>query len=159
MTTDLYLSSTTSNLYKQDYCLWLDTTAQLLRDRQLDLVDFDNLVEEIESMGGSQRREIKNRLIVLLMHLLKYQYQPEKRLSSWVGTIGEQFYQIESLLEDSPSLQPYYLEIFAQCYSKAVRVASSETKIPVNAFPSDSPFSPQDVIKSDFIFSLIDQED
>jgi hypothetical protein len=113
MTTNLQSTSLSSYLYNQDYCLWLETTAKLLRNHQLDHVDFEHLIEEIEDMGKEKRRELKNRLIVLLMHLLKYQYQSEKRSSSWVSTIWEQFYQIESLLEDSPSLKPYYLEIFS----------------------------------------------
>ena len=160
MTTNLNGISVTnpSSLYEEDFYLWLKMTAQLLRSRQLDQLDFDNLIEEIESMGSSQRREIKNRLIVLLMHLLKYQYQPSKRSSSWVNTIWEQFYQIESLLEDSPSLKPYYLEIFGQCYSKAILAASSETKLPTSVFPVESPFSPEEVSQSNFIFSLINQE-
>jgi len=158
MTTDLKLTPP-QNIYKQDYYMWLNITAQQLRDRQFHNVDLDNLIEEIEAMSGSQRRELKNRLIVLLMHLLKYQYQPSRRSSSWVRTIWEQFYQIESLLEDSPSLKPYYLEIFAETYSKAVRFASAETKLPIKTFPSDSPFSPEDVINSDFIFALVNLEE
>jgi hypothetical protein len=95
MTTNLQSTSLSSYLYNQDYCLWLETTAKLLRNHQLDHVDFEHLIEEIEDMGKEKRRELKNRLIVLLMHLLKYQYQSEKRSSSWVSTIWEQFYQIE----------------------------------------------------------------
>ena len=110
-------------------------------------------------MGKEKRRELKNRLIVLFMHLLKYQFQPEKRSSSWVSTIWEQFYQIESLLEDSPSLKPYYLELFSDCYLKAVRAASTETKLSIQMFPVDSPFLPLDVINSDFIITLLSQEE
>jgi hypothetical protein len=161
MTINLNGTSVTKNesLYEQDYYLWLKTTAELLRSRQLDDVDFNNLIAEIEAMSGSQQRELKNQLIVLLMHLLKYQYQPSKRSSSWVGTIWEQFYQIVSLLEDSPSLKPYYEEIFNDCYLKAIPAASSETKLPIKAFPNDSPFSPEDVINCDFIFALVNQEE
>ncbi|AFZ13969.1 protein of unknown function DUF29 [Crinalium epipsammum PCC 9333] len=158
MTTDLKLTPP-QNLYKQDYYMWLNITAQQLRDRQFDDVDLDNLIEELEAMSGSQRRELKNRLIILLMHLLKYQYQPSRRSSSWVRTIWEQFYQIESLLEDSPSLKPYYEEIFNDCYLKAIPAASSETKLPIKTFPSLSPFFPQDVTNPDFIYSLVNQEE
>ncbi|MFB2972885.1 DUF29 domain-containing protein [Aerosakkonema sp. BLCC-F183] len=148
-----------NHLYDRDYCLWLETTAKLLRDRKLDLLDFEHLIEEIEDIGKDKRRELKNRSIVLLIHLLKYQYQPERRSSSWVSTIWEQYYQIESLLEDSPSLKPYYLEIFSDCYSKAVRAASTETKLSVKAFPSESPFFPENTIDPDFIFALVNQEE
>ncbi len=145
-------------LYEQDYYLWMVTTANLLRDRRWEEIDFEHLIAEIEEMGKDKRRELKSRLVVLLIHILKYQYQIEKRSSSWVSTILEQHDQIEYLLEDSPSLKPYYLEIFKQCYSKAIRNASTETKLPVNAFPSESLFSPEDVINSDFIFALVNQD-
>lgn len=158
MTTNLQSTSFSHNLYDQDYCLWLEETAKLLRTRQLNSLDFEHLIEEIEEMGKEKRREVKNRLIVLLMHLLKYQYQPQKRSSSWVSTIWEQHYQIESLLEDSPSLKPYYLEIFADCYSKALRAAITETNLPKSAFPIESPFIPGDVINPDFIELLVSQE-
>ncbi len=159
MTTNLQPISSSNYLYDRDYCLWLEETAKLLRDRKLESLDFEHLIEEIEDMGKEKRRELKNRLIVLLMHLLKYQYQPEKRFASWVNTIWEQYYQIESLLEDSPSLKPYYLEIFSDCYSKAVRAASTETKLSANAFPTDAPFLPEDVINPDFIVVLVSQEE
>ncbi|CBN58416.1 MULTISPECIES: DUF29 domain-containing protein [Kamptonema] len=160
MTTNSNKTSVThrDSLYKEDFYLWLNTTAQLLRSRQLDDVDFDNLIEEIESMSGSQRRELKNRLIVLLMHLLKYQYQPSLRSNSWISTILEQRRQLEFLLKDSPSLKPYYLEVFSDCYSNAVVDASTETKIPVNTFSELCPFSPEDAIDSSFIISLINHE-
>ncbi|MGA9379260.1 MAG: DUF29 domain-containing protein [Phormidium sp.] len=148
---------TTNLLYDRDYCLWLEETAKLLRDRKLEYLDFEHLIAEIEDMGKEKRRELKNRLIVLLMHLLKYQFQPEKRSGSWVSTIWEQFYQIESLLEDSPSLKPYYLEIFSDCYIKAVRAASTETKLPTQAFPTESPFLPENAIDPDFIVMLVSQ--
>jgi hypothetical protein len=159
MTPNLQPASFSNHLYEQDYCLWLETTAKLLRDRQLDSLDFEHLIEEIEDMGKEKRRELKNRLIVLLMHLLKYQYQPENLSASWVSTIWEQHYQIESLLADSPSLKPYYLEIFSDCYLKAVRAASTETKLPTKAFPTESPFLPGDVINPDFIVVLVSREE
>ncbi len=73
-------------LYERDFCLWLEQQAALLRERRFDELDLANLIEEIEAMarrtGGGQ-----NNLIVLLMHLLKYQYQPEQRSSSWRGSV------------------------------------------------------------------------
>ena len=161
MTTNLNGTSVNlpQTLYEDDFHLWLTTTAQQLRSRQLDQLDFDNLIEEIESMGASQRRELKNRLIVLLMHLLKYQYQPEKRSSSWIATILEQRRQLEFLLKDSPSLKPYYLEVFFNCYSQAVVDTSAETRLPVNAFPVQSPFSPEEPLDSSFIVNLVNQEE
>ncbi|HEY9692252.1 MAG TPA: DUF29 domain-containing protein [Oculatellaceae cyanobacterium] len=158
MTTNLKLTHQ-QNLYDIDFYLWIVTTAQLLRDHKFDELDLDNLIEEIEDMGKDKRRELKSRLVVLLMHLLKYQYQPERRSSSWRGTILEQRRQIESLLKDSPSLKPYYLEVFADVYKNAVVDASAETLLPAQTFPVESPFLPEDVINSNFIVSLVTQEE
>lgn len=161
MTTNLHKNSIThiESLHEEDFYLWLNTTAQLLRSGQFNEVDFDNLIEEIESMGSSQRRELKNRLVVLLMHLLKYQYQPSLRSNSWVNTILEQRRQIEFLLKDSPSLKPYYLEIFDDCYKNAVYDASVETKLDVKTFPVESPFVPEEALDRDFIATLVAQDD
>jgi hypothetical protein len=158
MTTNLKLTSQ-QNLYDLDFYLWITNTAQLLRDRKFDELDLDNLIEEIDDMGKDKRREVKSRLVVLLMHLLKYQYQPERRSSSWRSTILEQRRQIESLLKDSPSLKPYYLEVFADVYKNAVVDASAETLLPAQTFPVESPFLPEDVINSNFIVSLVTQEE
>ena len=115
MTTHQPTITTNANLYEQDFYLWIETTAKQLKAGKFAEVDLDNLIEEIESMGRSEKRELKSRLIVLLMHLLKWQYQPEKRSESWRSTITEQRISIEALLEDSPSLQPLIAEVFADC--------------------------------------------
>ncbi len=99
----------------------------------------------------SEKRELKSRLIVLLMHLLKWQYQPEKRSESWRSTITEQRICIEALLEDSPSLQPLLTEIFADCYEKACLKASEETAIKLNLFPKESPFSLKETLNNYFL--------
>ncbi|AFZ58198.1 DUF29 domain-containing protein [Anabaena cylindrica FACHB-243] len=130
-----------ANLYDQDFYLWIDTTAKQLKAGKFAEIDLENLIEEIESMGRSEKRELKSRLIVLLMHLLKWQYQPEKRSESWRSTITEQRICIETLLEDSPSLQPLLAEIFTDCYEKARLKASNETGIKLNLFPNKSPFT------------------
>jgi hypothetical protein len=116
-----------NSLYEQDFYLWIQTTAQQLKKGQFQEIDIISLIEEIESMGRSEKRELKNRFIVLLMHLLKWQYQPEKRSESWRSTITEQRICIEGLLEDSPSLQPLISEVFDDCYQKARLKASDET--------------------------------
>lgn len=107
------------NLYEQDFYLWTQTIAHQLKENNFNEIDIPNLIEEIESMGRSEKRELKNRLIVLLMHLLKWQYQPEKRSESWRSTISEQRICIETLLEDSPSLQPLLAEVFEDCYQSS----------------------------------------
>ncbi|TAD97294.1 MAG: DUF29 domain-containing protein [Oscillatoriales cyanobacterium] len=136
---------------EQDFCLWIEATAQNLKEGKFNQIDIPNLVEEIESMGRSEKRELKNRLIVLLMHLLKWEYQPEKRSQSWRSTIAEQRICIESLLEDSPSLQPLILEVFDNCYEKACQKAADETGIKLNFFPKESPFTLESALKVSFV--------
>ena len=148
-----------TELYEQDYYLWTITNANLLRNNQWELIDLNHLIEEIEDMGKEKRRELKNRLIVLLMHLLKYQYQQNKRSSSWIRTILEQRRQIQFLLEDSPSLKPYYEQIFNDCYQEAIQDASAETKLNINKFPSISPFQSDQVINSSFILALVNKDE
>ncbi|GCL38662.1 MULTISPECIES: DUF29 domain-containing protein [Sphaerospermopsis] len=148
MATPQLKSTTKTNLYEQDFYLWIETTAQHLRKGDFTEVDLGNLIEEIESMGRSEKRELKSRLIVLLMHLLKWHYQPEKRSASWQSTITEQRICLEELLEDSPSLQPLFTELFADCYNKARLKASQETGIKLNFFPQESPFSLDEVMNS-----------
>lgn len=143
--------TTQNNLYEQDFYLWIQATAEHLKEGNFDRIDIPNLVEEIESMGRSEKRELKSRLIVLLMHILKWEYQPEKRSQSWCSTITEQRICIEGLLEDSPSLQPLILEVFDDCYQKARQNAAEETGIKLNLFPKESPFTVEEALKVSFL--------
>ncbi|KKD39037.1 DUF29 domain-containing protein [Limnoraphis robusta Tam1] len=140
-----------NNLYEQDFYLWTQKTAQQLKENQFNEVDIPNLIEEVESMGRSEKRELKSRLIILLMHLLKWHYQPEKRNESWRSTITEQRICIEELLEDSPSLKPLLSEVFEDCYQKARFKASDETKIKLIFFPKESPFTLEETLESNII--------
>ena len=140
-----------SQLYETDFNLWLEQTVNHLKNGNLDALDLDNLIEEISDMGRNNRREVFGRLKVLLLHLLKWQYQPEKRTNSWINTIGEQREQLELILRDSPSLKPYVADIFAECYQKAVRGMVNETNLPKETFPIDCPFSQEQVLNWDYL--------
>ncbi|MFM6208641.1 DUF29 domain-containing protein [Planktothrix sp.] len=142
---------TQNNLYEQDFYLWTQITAEQLKENKFNEIDKTNLIEEIESMGRSEKRELKSRLIVLLMHLLKWHYQPEKRSESWRSTITEQRICIEGLLEDSPSLKPLLSEVFEDCYQKARLKASDATGIKLNFFPKESPFSLEETLESSYV--------
>jgi hypothetical protein len=143
-------TQTQKSLYDRDFYLWIETTAKLLRDRKFNQIDLDNLIEEIESMGRSEKRELKSRLTVLLMHLLKWEYQQEMRSNSWKATIVEQRYQIKLLLEDSPSLKNLISDAIPDCYEGAVLKASAETGLSKNSFPEQCPFSVEEIIWCDF---------
>ena len=110
---------TLSQLYDRDYFLWLQRTASLLREGRISEIDLANLVEEIEDMGRSEKRALTSNLKILIMHLFKYRYQPERRSLSWNYTIVEHRQRIRKLLQESPSLKPYLEDIFEGCYRDA----------------------------------------
>jgi Domain of unknown function DUF29 len=135
-----------AQLYDTDFSQWIDKTVQLLEEQRFADIDLKNLIEEVESLGKRDKREILNRLIVLLLHLLKYAYQPDKRSNSWLSTINEQRQQIIFILADSPSLRNYLTDNFKTCYSKARSRASDETKLSMTTFPEECPFAEVDVL-------------
>jgi hypothetical protein len=141
-----------NKLYDKDFYLWLKTTAKLLQEQKFAEIDLDNLIEEIESMGRSEKRELRNRLIVLLTHLLKWKYQPERRSNSWISTIVEQRIGLESLLLDSPSLKKQIDAILDDCYKKAVIKAAFETELSKDIFPSICPFTIESILSNDELF-------
>jgi Domain of unknown function DUF29 len=141
---------TTKTLYDTDFNQWIEEQVQLLRDRQLNNLDIENLIEEIESLGKSDKRQLKSRLEVLLHHLLKWQYQPTQRTGSWKGTIAEQRRRIRDLLLDSPSLKLYVETVSHACYADARDQASLETGLSLDCFPADCPYAIADVLNPDF---------
>lgn len=140
-----------SILYEQDYYLWLESTAKLLREGQLSLLDTANLLEQIEEMGRSEKRAVYSNLKILLMHLLKYRYQPEKRSNSRIATIVEHRQRLKKAFKESPSLQPYFIEIFNDCYQDARELAAAETGLPLETFSLDCPYTPERSLDSNFL--------
>jgi hypothetical protein len=141
-------------LYDQDFYLWLEKTADLLKKRRFEELDLTHLVEEIESMGRSERRELKSRLKLILTHLLKWQYQPQMRPyygNSWVSTIVTQRSDLLLLLEDSPSLKGLLEETWKDCYQIARRDAAKETGLSEEVFPVDYPFELAEVLDPEYL--------
>jgi len=134
------------NLHDQDFYAWTQAQAALLKAGCWLEVDWANLVEEVESMGASERRELYNRLRVLLMHLLKWQYQAGARSSGWKGTINEQRAQLELLLADSPSLRRQLDDAMTYTYPKAREMASDETGLPLAVFPVECLYQREQVL-------------
>jgi len=146
--------SDTSKLYDIDFYLWVQTTAQLLKERKLDMVDFDNLIEEIESMGKSEKKELKSRLTTLIENLLKIKYwQSEKANNArgWRQTIVEQRRQIEYILSDSPSLRGLLGEIWSECYVNARKDLIKKYELDGELFPREPAFSLEDILNDDYI--------
>ena len=137
--------------YDEDFFAWTQEQARLLRAGEVADIDLENLAEEIESVGTSNRREIRNRLTVLLVHLLKWQFQPRRRGSSWSDTIWEQRLQIESVLEDSPSLRPFFTQVIDGVYGRARDKAARETRMQPKVFPAECPYTPEQILSEDFL--------
>lgn len=153
MTAQLPQSQTTSgsDLYEQDFYLWIQTTAELLKQGRLTELDLENLIDEIETMGRSEKKALRSNLEVVLMHLLKYKYQAEKRSGSWRATIREHRKRIRQALEESPSLKPYFDEVFGLCYDDARLLVADETELHLATFPEESPFTPEQALNPDFL--------
>jgi hypothetical protein len=140
-----------TTLYEKDYYLWLEETVQLLREGKLRELDVSNLIEEIEDMGKSEKKAIKSNSRILLMHLLKWKYQPNKRSKSWKSSIIEHRKRIRDSFEDSPSLKVYFADNFDLCYQDAKELAAAETELPIDKFPVQCPFSKKDTLRTDYL--------
>ncbi|OKH18804.1 hypothetical protein NIES208_04810 [[Limnothrix rosea] IAM M-220] len=138
-------------LYEQDFQLWLAENIRALKEGKLLDVDYQNLMEELEDMGRGEKNALKSNLKILLMHLLKYKYQPEKRTNSWRYTITEYRQRILDSLETSPSLKGFLTQEFEKCYLNGCRLASDETGISQSEFPESSPFEILEILDLDFL--------
>ncbi|MDF5724681.1 MAG: DUF29 domain-containing protein [Rhizonema sp. PD37] len=142
---------TNSHLYDQDFYLWIETTAKQLKEGRFSEVDLENLIEEIECMGRSEKQALESNLVVLLMHLLKYKYQHEKCSNSWKCSIREHRRRLRRAFKESPSLKAYFQEVLPECYQDARKQASDETGLPLDTFPVDSPFNADECLIEDFL--------
>jgi hypothetical protein len=142
--------SSVYSLYETDFYAWTQTQADLLRHRHWNQLDLPNLIEEIESLGKQQRAELRNRLKVLIGHLLKWEYQPEQRSRSWFITIRIQRHDIQDLLEENPSLKPYLQEAVQTIYASGKDLAAAETNLPLRTFPQSCPYLLEDIFSDRF---------
>ena len=138
-------------LYEQDFNLWLEETVNLLKNRQLDQLDYDNLIEEIESMARKDKRALESNLEQILMHLLKWQYQKNKRSNSWRYSIIEHRNRLKKDFRDSLSLKPYFDDVLEDCYQTAREFASEQTGLDIKTFPIDIPFTKEQILSSNYL--------
>lgn len=137
-------------LYEADFFAWTQQQASLLQAQRWSDIDVPNLIEEIESLGKQQRQEMRNRLSILLAHLLKWEYQSHKRSRSWLATIRVQRRDLLRLIQDSPSLKPYLAEAVLSAYVNAKDLAMGETDLPPTTFPGICPYSWPQIIDPQF---------
>ena len=137
--------------YEEDFFAWTEEQARILRARHTLALDWDNLAEEIASMGRRDRRELESRLRRILHHLLKWRVQPGLRGGSWQSILRGQRRQAEKLLKESPSLQPQLPVLIDEAYPAARADALDETGLRPQAFPADCPFTLEQVLRQDYL--------
>ncbi len=141
----------TNPTYRTDFYAWTQEQAALLQAEELEKLDLPNLIEEIESLGKRDKRELASRLSVLLTHLLKLRYQLDRKGNSWLRTIRTQRRNIMLVLKDSPSLRREVPDFIADAYPGARKDAAIETKLDISIFPINCPWGVEDVLDDDWL--------
>ena len=136
--------------HDQDFLAWSGEQAELLQLRNADGLDWDNLAEEIRSLGASERSEIRSRLIVVLHHLLKWQFQPGARKGGWEASILEARDQLNERLRESPSLRSYPTKVLDKQYTIARLRAADDTELPLEAFPARCHYTVAEILDEAF---------
>jgi hypothetical protein len=137
-------------LYDEDFYAWANEQAALLRAGKLSEADIELIAEEIESMGKSEKRELVNRLNILLLHLLKWQFQPSRRGFSWRNSIRIQRREVAAHMADNPSLKALLRVAIEQAYGTAAIEAETETGLSGDAFPQKCPWTYEQMMDPDF---------
>ncbi|MDM8546264.1 DUF29 domain-containing protein [Candidatus Venteria ishoeyi] len=149
---------TLSHLYEENYTAWAHQNAVLLKTGQFSKLDIQHLLEELEEMGRAERNELENRLIILLAHLLKWQFQyaqlserwQEFKGDSWKATIIEQRLRLNRRLRKSPGLKSRLPDVITEAYQDAVELASDETGLPTATFPEQCPYTQEQILNKVF---------
>lgn len=139
------------SLYDRDFYAWTQEQALLVREGRFSNLDLENVAEELESLGKRQKREIRSRMVVLLLHLLKWRFQSSRRSGSWQSTLIGQRDDLLSDLEESPSLGGYPAAQLEKAYKTARQKAAAETRLPLDTFPEVCPFTIEEILDPDFL--------
>ncbi|MCX7068341.1 MAG: DUF29 domain-containing protein [Methylococcales bacterium] len=140
-----------TSLHEQDFYAWTKQQADILKSGDVRVLDVHYLIEELENMGAREKRELVHRLTLLLGHLLKWVYQPERRGNSWIATIEEQRLEVSDLIQDNPSLKYQLEQQFEKAYTKAILFAVKETNLSKSTFPNESPFTLKQTLNRDYL--------
>lgn len=141
-----------ANQYEQDFYAWTLAQSELLLARDWSKLDIENLAEEILSLGKQQKHELRNRLGILIGHLLKWDYQPKLRGKSWRATIREQRDEILDILKENPSLKPYLDEAIQKGFRQGINLVLRETPLDVDDLPSECPYEIAQLLDLKFPF-------
>jgi hypothetical protein len=139
----------TSN-YQTDFYTWTQQQAEILKSGRFSEADLENIIEEIRSMGRSEKRALESRLSILMLHLLKWQYQPGRRGNSWKFSIAEQRHRFQKVLKQNPGLKSEIGEVLADAYEYAALKATHETGLRTDIFPSSCPWTLDQLSDSGF---------
>ena len=137
--------------YRQDFYAWAQEQAALIRAGKLTDIDWAQVAEEIDDMGKSEKRAMESRLEVLLMHLLKWQVQQDRRSQSWQRTIRDQRRRLDRLLQENPSPKSLLAESIADVYPSAVIAAANETGLDEDRFPDACPYTDRQIFDREFL--------
>jgi hypothetical protein len=140
-----------TELYERDFCLWVEEQVRLLREGRLEQLDVVNLIDEVEDLGIHEKTAVGSNLVVVLKHLLEYQFQPRRRSRSWLSWIAEHRRRLRNDLATSPSLRPYARARFAECYEDGRRQALIETGLAPDALPNVPPFTLEQALDPEFL--------
>jgi len=141
----------TKTLYDTDYHLWLSEQVEVLHQGQLHRLEIQNLIEELTDLGKWERRALENYLEVILLHLLKWQFQPERRSRSWDASIANARLRIQKLLRDSPSLKHCVGKLIEDAYQTARLLSHKETGLPMSILPAELAYSESEILDLHFM--------
>jgi hypothetical protein len=143
------------DLYESDFYRWATEQAAAMRNSHLELealgIDWSNVAEELDTLGRSEKRELRSHLTILLLHLLKWQHQPMHQGTGWTRTIENQREAVGELLSESPSLKHLLDQIIQAAYRDARRDAAVETGLSRSAFPTSCPWTSAQTLDADFL--------
>lgn len=140
-----------TEMYDTDFVEWIEQAIALLKQGKFGELDIEHLIEEVGDLGRRDRHSVCSNLEIVLLHLLKWQFKPEQRSNSWRGSIREHRRRIARIIQDSPSLNNYLKQEYAECYAGARRQAADETGLPLGTFPVECPYTIEQGLNEDFL--------
>lgn len=136
--------------YKEDLYGWATANALLLRNGRFREADMEHIIQEIETLGRSSRRELVSRLGVLIAHLMKWEYQKDMRKAGWQGTIERQRIEISDVLDENPSLKPEVDKEMPKAYRYAMAILKEETPLDIKSLPRECPYTSKQCMDDSF---------
>lgn len=138
------------NLYEKDFYSWIRGQIDILKAGKYEMADIENIIEELEDMGNKNADSIESFFVVIVTHLLKWQYQSDHRSNSWKGSITNGRTRIRRILKKNPGLKSILDELYSDVYSDALAMAVAETGIEISKFPSTNPWSKEEVMSLEY---------